>query len=377
MDITNSSGKRLKMIFYANPKAQYLPYKDEIDAAILKVLESGKYILGEQVSLFEKEFAKYLDAGFVVGCGSGTDALVLALKALDIGPGDEVIVPSHTATATVAAVVMVGAKPLYVDIEPEFFTLDPDRVEGACTGKVKAIIAVHLYGQAAAMDDLMAIAKRHDLWVIEDCAQSTGASFNGRKLGAIGDIGCFSFFPTKNLGAVGDGGAISCKDAETADRLRRLRQYGWDENRISQKPGMNSRLDEIQAAILRVKLRYLDVDNEERRRQARHYMEELADLAITLPEIRDGASHVYHLFVIQAENRDMLLQRLRDSNIALGIHYLVPAHQMPSFFSEKNLSVTDCIVKKIISLPIYPGLSKPDQECVLSALRSMPGVASK
>ncbi len=362
------------MIFCAQPKSQYLQYKDEIDAAILRVLDSGTYILGEQVSLFEREFAEYLDASFVIGCGSGTDALVLALKALNIGLGDEVIVPSHTATATIAAVVMAGAKPVYVDIESEFFTLDPDRVEEVCTDKTKAIIAVHLYGQAAAMNDLVAIARRHNLWVIEDCAQSTGASYHGKKLGTIGDIGCFSFFPTKNLGAVGDGGAISCNDAKTADRLRSLRQYGWDRNRISQEPGINSRLDEIQAAILRVKLRYLDVDNEERRRQAGRYMNGLTNLPITLPAIRDGALHVDHLFVVRTENRDIFIQRLRENDIAPGIHYLLPAHRMPSFASEKKLPVTDQIVKKIISLPIYPGLSETDQECVLSSIRSVWGV---
>jgi dTDP-4-amino-4,6-dideoxygalactose transaminase len=365
------------MIFCANPNAQYLSYKDEIDATILSVLDSGIYILGEQVSLFEREFAEYLDTGFIVGCGSGTDALVLALKVLDIGPGDEVIVPSHTATATVAAVVMAGAKPLYVDIESDFFTLDPCRVEEACTDKTKAIIAVHLYGQAAAMNDLMAIARRHDLRVIEDCAQAAGASYNGKKLGTIGDIGCFSFFPTKNLGAIGDGGAISCNDVQIADRLRKLRQYGWDENRISQEPGMNSRLDEIQAAILRVKLRYLDADNEERQRQAGCYLKGLAGLPITLPAIRDGNSHVYHLFVIQAENRDMLIQRMRENDIALGIHYLLPAHRMPSFASEKKLSVTDWIVEKIISLPVYPGLSEVDQERVLSSIRTVLEIDNK
>lgn len=185
------------MIFCANPKAQYLPYKNEIDAAILKVLDSGSYILGEQVSLFEREFAEYLGTDFVVGCGSGTDALVLALKALDIGSGDEVIVPSHTTVPTVAAVVMSGATPVYVDVEPAFFTLDPNQVEETCTVNTKAIIAVHLYGQAAAMDELMAIARRCNLRVIEDCAQAAGAYYCNAKLGTIGDLGCFSFFPTK------------------------------------------------------------------------------------------------------------------------------------------------------------------------------------
>lgn len=365
------SGERISMIMCANPMAQYLPYKEEIDAEVLKVLGSGTYILGQQVSLFEKEFAEYLGARFAIGCGSGTDALVLALKALDIGPGDEVIVPSHTAVPTVAAVAMAGAKPVYVDIEPEYFTIDPNKVEEACTDKTKAIIAVHLYGQAAAMDKLMVIARRHDLRVIEDCAQATGASYHGRKLGTIGDIGCFSFFPTKNLGAIGDGGAISCNSTQIADRLCGLRQYGWDECRISQEPGMNSRLDEIQAAILRVKLRYLDKGNEERQRQAARYMRALTDLPIAFPIQRNRASHVYHLFVIQTVNRDVLLQHLRANDIAPGIHYVLPVHRMPAFASEKRLPVTDQVVKKIVSLPIYPGLSELDQEYVISAMLSV------
>jgi len=212
------------VIFCANPKAQYLSYKDEIDAAILKVLDGGSYILGEQVASFEQEFAEYLGASFAVGCGSGTDALVLALKVLDIGVGDEVIVPSFTATPTVAAVVMAGATPVYVDIEADYYTIDPACVEAACTKNTKAIIAVHLYGQAADMDALMAIAKQYDLRVIEDCAQATGATYHDKKLGTIGDVGCFSFFPTKNLGAIGDGGAISCNNTSIAERLHKLRR---------------------------------------------------------------------------------------------------------------------------------------------------------
>jgi len=369
MDFTYSREK-INMIFCANPKAQYLPHKEEIDAAVLKVLGSGTYILGEQVSLFEKEFSQYLDAGFAVGCGSGTDALVLAMKALDIGPGDEVIVPSHTAVPTVAAVVMAGATPVYVDIEPDFFTLNTDRVDEACSDKTKAIIAVHLYGQAAAMDELMVIARRRGLWVVEDCAQATGGSYQGKKLGTIGDIGCFSFFPTKNLGAMGDGGAVVCNDAGLADRLRCLRQYGWDENRISQEPGINSRLDEIQAAILRVKLRCLDADNADRQRQADRYMKALTDTPVTLPVKRDGASHVYHLFVIQTENRDKLLQHLREDDITSGIHYPLPVHRMPAFTSRQCLPVTERTVDRIVSLPLYPGLSETGQERVVSSVRS-------
>jgi len=345
------------VIFCANPKAQYLPYKDEIDAAVLKVLNSGSYILGEQVSLFEEEFADYLGAGFTVGCGSGTDALVLALKALDIGIGDEVIVPSFTATPTVAAVVMAGATPVYVDIEPDYYTIDPVCVEAACTEKTKAIIAVHLYGQAAAMDELITIAKRHDLRVIEDCAQAAGATYRGKKLGTIGDMGCFSFFPTKNLGAIGDGGAVVCDDESLAMRLCSLRQYGWDEYRISQEPGINSRLDELQAAILRVKLLHLDADNAARRAQAEHYNGVLTALDM-MPAIRKGVGHVYHLYVIQTKNRDDFVQYFAKSDVHVGIHYPVPVHRMLGFEKEARLPVTERAVERIASLPIYPGLSE-------------------
>jgi len=344
------------MIYCACPKAQYLPYKDEIDAAILKVLDSGTYILGEQVSLFEQEFAEYLEAGFVVGCGSGTDALVLALKALDIGTGDEVIVPSFTATPTVAAVVMAGATPVYADIEPDFFTLDPVCVDEACTDKTKAIIAVHLYGQAAAMDELMEVARRHDLHVIEDCAQATGASYHGKKLGTIGDIGCFSFFPTKNLGAIGDGGALVCNDESLAIRLRTLRQYGWDKDRVSKEPGINSRLDELQAAILRVKLKHLDADNAARESLADEYNFELAGLSLICPAKRNDSTHVFHLYVVQTETRDALISHLKKNEIVPGIHYSMPVHRMPGFSSDIRLPVTDYVAGRVVSLPIFPGL---------------------
>ena len=350
------------MIFCANPKAQYLPYKDKIDAAIRSVLDSGTYILGEQVSLFEKEFAEYLGAGFAVGCGSGTDALVLALKALDIGAGDEVIVPSFTATPTVAAVVMAGATPVYVDIEPDYYTIDPVCVEDACTERTKAIIAVHLYGQAAAMDELIAIAERRGLRLIEDCAQAAGASYRGRRLGTIGDIGCFSFFPTKNLGAIGDGGAVVCRDESLAERLRRLRQYGWDKNRVSTEPGINSRLDELQAAVLRVKLQYLDADNARRRDLAALYSSELYDKGLSFPVVREDSEHVFHLYVVRSKRRRVLMQHLASKGIHVGVHYPVPAHQQPAYAGKKriasSMAVTDRIVQEVLSLPIYPELQK-------------------
>ncbi|MDQ6964025.1 MAG: DegT/DnrJ/EryC1/StrS family aminotransferase, partial [Mariprofundales bacterium] len=345
------------------------------DAAIMKVLESGHYILGEEVAYFEREFADYLGADFAVGCGSGTDALVLALKALDIGPGDEVIVPSHTAVPTVAAVVMVGATPVYVDIEPEYYTIDPDQVEAACTDKTKAVIAVHLYGQAAAMDDLMAIAKRHDLRLIEDCAQATGATYHGKKLGTIGDVGCFSFFPTKNLGAIGDGGAIVCNTAQIADLLRRLRQYGWSDNRISKEPGINSRLDELQAAILRVKLRHLDMDNGKRQQLAAHYTTLLAEQSLRLPAIRAHAEHVFHLYVVRSSCRRDVIEHLKTEGIHAAIHYAMPVHFQPAYTINSRIAgsmeVTERVVKEVLSLPIYPELSSTVAEDVVVTIQEM------
>jgi len=356
------------MIPCAYPKAQYLPHRDEILDALRAVLDSGLYILGREVATFETEFSNYLGIEHAVGCASGTDALVLALRTLNIGRGDEVIVPSHTATATVAAVVQAGATPVFVDIEPEYFTIDVSAVDAACTERTKAVIAVHLYGQAADLDGLTAIARRRRISLIEDCAQAGGASHRGRKLGTIGDIGCYSFFPTKNIGAIGDGGALACSNAELAARLRRLRQYGWDENRISLEAGMNSRLDELQAAILRVKLRHVDADNAERRRQAAFYRAALSSLPLELPAERASAQHVYHLFVVRSNERNALIQHLKRNEIAAGIHYETPNHLMPAFRSGLRLPRTDKIAGEIVSLPLFPGLEERSLERVVSAI---------
>ncbi len=358
------------MISYANPKAQYLQHKNEIVAAISDVLDSGNYVLSEQVARFECEFSKYLDVGFTVGCGSGTDALVLALRAIDVGKEDEVIVPSHTAAATVAAIVIVGATPVYVDIESDYFTLDPVKVATAITDNTKAIIAVHLYGQAVAMDQIIKLAEQSGLYVIEDCAQAAGAAYKGQKLGTIGDIGCFSFFPTKNLSAIGDGGAVVCNNEILANRLRRLRQYGWDKCRNCQEPGINSRLDEMQAAILRVKLRYLDSDNVMRQTQAKIYDKSLANTPINIPVKREEAQHVYHLYVVLTEKRDVLIQYLNDNGVAPGVHYQVPIHQMRAYRSKISLPNTEKYSDEVLSLPIYPGLDPDEQGIVISLIKA-------
>jgi dTDP-4-amino-4,6-dideoxygalactose transaminase len=366
------------MIQCAFPKAQYLSHRDEILEAVRTVLDGGFYILGEAVAKFEAEFANYLGIEHAVSCASGTDALVLALRAMDIGPGDEIIVPSHTATATAAAVVLTGATPVFVDIEPAYFTLDVAAVEAACTERTKAVIAVHLYGQAAELDGLAAAARRRRIRLVEDCAQAAGAAYRGRKLGTIGDIGCFSFFPTKNIGALGDGGAIACRDPALAARLRRLRQYGWDENRISVEHGMNSRLDELQAAILRIKLRHLDTDNADRRRQAALYKDALAGLPLALPAERASTQHAYHLFVASSPERDGLILHLRERGITAGIHYAMPNHLMPAFRRGRlRLPVTEQIVSEIVSLPLYPGLDEGSQKQVVSAIAGFFGARAR
>lgn len=359
------------MIFCANPYAQYFPYKEEIAVAIERVLNRGHYILGEEVSSFESEFAQYLGANFAVGCGSGTDALLLALKALDIGPGDEVIVPSHTAVPTVAAVVMAGATPVYVDVEPDFYTLNVAKVEAACNGRTKAVIAVHLYGQSADLKSLVSLTRARGIYLIEDCAQATGASWNGNMLGVTGDIGCFSFFPTKNLGAIGDGGALVCNDHTLAERLRRLRQYGWDEQRISQEPGVNSRLDELQAAILRVKLRYLNEENEARRALAHTYNDAFEGFDLVRPAERDQCVHVYHLYVVQVEERASFMASLASAGVHAGIHYPVPVHKMPAYQrGDVDLSISESVADRVVSLPLYPGMGDDALSQVIAAVHA-------
>jgi dTDP-4-amino-4,6-dideoxygalactose transaminase len=273
---------------WASPLAQYRAHQTSIQAAINRVLDSGIYILGTEVDSFECAFAEFCGGGHAIGVASGTDALILALKALDIGPGDEVITVSHTAVATVAAILATGATPVLIDIDEAYMTLDPAALDAAVTPRSKAVIAVHLYGQAADLDPILASARRHGVAVIEDCAQATGGLYRGGRLGSVGDIGCFSFYPTKNLGAIGDGGMILTHEHNIADRAQRLRQYGWDDARESHEAGLNSRLDPLQAAILHAKLPHLDADNARRASIARRYQHGLQDLPIAIPKERVG-----------------------------------------------------------------------------------------
>lgn len=359
------------MISTANPKAQYLSYKDDINTAIQNVLNSGWYVLGKEVDLFEKEFAEFNGVKYAIGVGSGTEALHIALRALDIGPGDEVITASHTAVATASAIELAGAKPVFIDIDPEYFTLDPNLIESAITKRTKAIIPVHIYGQACDMDAIMKIAKKHNLKVIEDCAQAHGAKYDGKRVGTMGDAGCFSFYPTKNLGAIGDGGAVISNKQSIADRIKLLREYGWEKRYISSKEGWNSRLDELQAAILRIKLKHLDLDNSNRKILADKYVKELSELQIDLPNVRAGSSHVFHLFVIKTEWRNELAEYLKKNGVQTTIQYPVPIHHQQFYRNESDeisLPHTEKAAKSILSLPMYPELSVGDQNKVIDLI---------
>jgi dTDP-4-amino-4,6-dideoxygalactose transaminase len=365
------------MILCANPKAQYLAHQTEIDEAIRSVLEQGRYILGEEVRSFEAEFASFVGVQHGIGVGSGTEALHVALAASEVGPGDEVITVSHTAVATVAAIEQAGATPVLVDIEPNFYALDPARLHSVITERTRAIIPVHIYGQPADLDSIMEIARERNLLVIEDCAQAHGAMYRNKRVGSWGDIACFSFYPTKNLGAIGDGGMVVTNNARLAERARLLREYGWAERYVSHITGWNSRLDEIQAAILRVKLRFLESDNEARRRLAQKYCDRLGNLNLELPTTRADVIHAFHLFVIRAARRDALQAWLKEKGIGALVHYPVPVHQQPAYHGRlrgsNSLAETERAAREILSLPMYPELGDDDIEVVIREVRQFCG----
>lgn len=372
MDSICAGDKDIIMILCSNPKTQYLSYKSEIDAAIFRVLDSGWYVLGNEVRSFEEEFARYIGVAHGIGAGSGTEAIHLALKACGVTHGDEVITVSHTAVATVAAIDLAGATPVLVDIDPDFYTIDPEKIESSITSNTKAIIPVHIYGQPADMDPVMEIARKYSLKVIEDCAQAHGAKYKGQCVGSIGDMGCFSFYPTKNLGAIGDGGMVVTNNSNLNEKVRLLREYGWKERYVSSSKGWNSRLDEMQASILRVKLKHLDKSNQKRRNLAGHYLKDLKDLPLELPEERKNCEHVYHLFVVKTNKRDTLQDYLKENGIGTGIHYPVPIHRQPYYkylLKNRLLKVTEQVSGEILSLPIYPELSLNESKIVINTLR--------
>jgi len=348
----------------SNPKANYLAHKEEINEAIARVLNSGHYILGDEVRSFEREFAAYIGVRFGIGVGSGTDALSLAMRACHIGMGDEVVTVSHTAVATVAAIELCGGRPVLVDIDSQTFTLDPNQVDKAITKSTKAIVPVHLYGHPAEMQMIVELARHHGLRVIEDCAQSHGASYKARKTGKWGDIAAFSFYPTKNLGALGDGGMVVTDNSELAEEVQMLREYGWRSRYVSEFAGVNSRLDELQAAILRVKLGYLDGENQKRQALASVYGEVLSTADVVLPKCAPDATHVYHQYVLRSKRRDALKSYLLEKGIGTLIHYPLLIHQQPAYRyrvrAVGSMANSNTIVKEILSLPIYPELSQDD-----------------
>lgn len=349
------------MIPFLNLKAAYLELRLAIDAAVARVLESGWYILGPEVEAFESEWVAYCEAKHAVGLANGLDALTLALRALDIGHGDEVIVPSNTYIATWLAVSGVGATPVPVEPDPATHNIDPARIEQAITPRTRALLPVHLYGQPADLDPILDIARRYSLRVIEDAAQSHGARYKGSRIGAHGDIVCWSFYPGKNLGALGDAGAVTTNDAALAERVALLRNYGARRKYVNEEAGVNSRLDPVQAAVLRVKLGVLDNWTDRRRAVAAIYTEELADSGLTLPYAPDWAEPVWHLYVVRSPRRDTLQAELAEAGIGTLIHYPIPPHMQAAYaglgIAQDGLPLARDMASGVLSLPMGPQLS--------------------
>lgn len=358
---------------FVDLKAQYQTIKPEIDAAIANVIENTNFILGPQVVAFEEAFAEYVGGAFCVGVNSGTAALQLALMACGIGQGDEVIVPSFTFFATAETVSVLGAVPVFVDVDPVSYTITPAGIERAITPRTRAIIPVHLYGQAADLDPIRALAEQHNLHVIEDAAQAHGAEYKGRRVGGLGTAGCFSFYPSKNLGAYGEAGAVVTNDEDLAHRLSLLRQHGQTSKYAHAIVGYNFRLEEMQAAVLNVKLAHLDKWNNGRRERAARYNELLSDSGLMLPREMDYARHVYHVYAVQCDNRDELQNRLAAKGIQTGVHYPIPIHLQPAYaslgYKAGDLPVTDWLSEHMLSLPLFAELTDAQQRAVAAAIR--------
>lgn len=355
-------------------KAAYQELKTEIDSAVLRSMESGWYIGGSDVEAFEAAYAQYSGAEFCVGVGNGLDALHLVLRAFGIGPGDEVIVPSNTYIATWLAVSYTGAQPVPVEPDERTYNLNPRLVEAAITPRTRAIIPVHLYGQPVDLDPILSIAKRHNLWVLEDAAQAHGARYKGKRIGAHGDAVAWSFYPGKNLGAMGDAGAVTTNNPEIAEKVRMLRNYGSKVKYVNEIPGYNSRLDPLQAATLKVKLGYLDEWNARRRKIAVFYLNELAESGLVLPYVPDWAEPVWHLFVVRSLERDRLQRYLEDRGISTLIHYPIPPHLQRAYaymrLPEGSFPLSEAIHREVLSLPIGPHLSMEQAGWVVEAVQS-------
>ena len=365
-----------------NLAAQNASVRDEVRAAIDRVLDSQSFILGPDVEAFENEIARFCDVPHAIGVGSGSDAILATLMALDIGPGDEVIVPTFTFFATAGCVSRVGAKPVFVDIQPDTFNIDPDATAAAITPRTRAIIPVHLYGQCADMDRIMALAERHGLAVIEDAAQALGAAFGDRPAGSIGTAGTFSFYPTKNLSAMGEAGMIVTRDDALAGKLRFVRDHGQNPRYYYHCIGGNFRLDGFQGAILRVKLQRLDQWNEQRRRHAGHYDTALNGQAIVAPPIDPRCRHIYHQYTVRCAQRDMLQQHLSEAGVGSAVYYPLCLHQQPCFAyvgnKEGDCPVAEQAAREVLSLPICPEMTGAQRDYVIEALtRFVPAVASQ
>jgi dTDP-4-amino-4,6-dideoxygalactose transaminase len=368
-----------------DPRAGFLAQRAAIEQAIARTLDGGRYILGEEVTAFEREFAAFAKAGHGIAVANGTDAIEVALRALDLPPGSGVVTVSHTAVATVAAIERAGLVPVLADIEADFHTLAPDSLRRALAGEIgggsgakpviRAAIPVHLYGQAAAMSEIVRLARNGGVRIVEDCAQAHGAALDGMPIGGFGEAACYSFYPTKNLGAIGDGGFVTTTDATLAERMRMIREYGWKSRYISDIKGLNSRLDELQAAILRVKLPHLEAANARRREIALLYDEGLSGVVAT-PALRDGAVHVYHQYVVRVpkEERDGIRERIAASGVGTLIHYPVPVHLQPAYrgrvwLAGGTLPATERAAEEVLSLPMYPEMTDAAVATTIAAVK--------
>jgi dTDP-4-amino-4,6-dideoxygalactose transaminase len=360
------------MIPYLDLKAQYQGIKDEVDAAVLRVLESTQFILGEEVASFEREFAAYCQASESVGVNSGTSALHLALLAMGIGSGDEVITTPFTFVATVAAIRYAGATPVFVDIEPDYFTIDPAKIESAITRRTRAIMPVHLYGQPADMKPILEIARRRGLTVVEDAAQAHGSEYYGRRCGSLSEIAAFSFYPGKNLGAYGEGGALTTTQRDVATTCRVLRDWGQEKRYEHRLKGFNYRMDGIQGAVLRVKLRHLEAWTEKRRQVARWYGEALNPGSVRVPKERPDCRHVYHVYVVRSDDRDGLRETLTKEGIQTGIHYPIPVHLQPAHedlgYHAGDFPVAEAAAREVLSLPIYAEMNREQVRMVAAVV---------
>lgn len=360
------------MIPFLDVKAINSRFKDELESAMKEVLESGWYILGEKSKSFEKAFAEYCGASHCIGCGNGLDALRLGIKALGLGENDEIIVPANTYIASILAISDNGCKPIFVEPSLQTYNIDVEKIESAITPRTKAILVVHLYGQVVEMQKVWELAQKYNLAIIEDCAQAHGAIYQGKRVGTLGDVAGFSFFPGKNLGALGDGGAVTTKHKDVAEKVRALGNYGSHKKYVNLYKGLNSRLDELQAAFLEIKLKHLDSDNESRRAVAKFYRENITNKKIILPECVSEEGHAWHLFVVRCEERERLQAYLKENGIETIIHYPIPPHKQEAYkeYNHLCLPITEKIHREVLSLPISPVMSREQAQEVVRVVNN-------